>query len=141
MKNKYSKKRLNYKVSTRSGSWLENDKAEPVNYTFMGWLDEFIRSRKMKLNIEFIEKNESPVLLTYRQEESDIEDNSNDQDDDSYCLFDQQTVENSNIEIASQKEKKSASLKNKNEGTSHSVQIDAMKTMTHFMKTLMAQTK
>ena len=107
----------------------------------MGWLDEFIRSRKMKLNIEFIEKNESPVLLTYRQEESDIEDNSNDQDDDSYCLFDQQTVENSTIEIASQKEKKSASLKNKNEGTSHSVQIDAMKTMTHFMKTLMAQTK
>ena len=107
----------------------------------MGWLDEFIRSRKMKLNIEFIEKNESSVLLTYRQEESDIEDNSNDQDDDSYCLFDQQTVENSTIEIASQKEKKSASLKNKNEGTSHSVQIDAMKTMTHFMKTRMAQTK
>ena len=107
----------------------------------MGWLDEFIRSRKTKSNIEFIEKNESPVLLTYRQEESDIEDHSNDQDDDSYCLFDQQTVENSTIEIASQKEKKSASLKNKNEGTSHSVQIDAMKTMTHFMKTRMVQPK
>ena len=59
MKKKYSKKRLNYKVSTRSGSWLENDKAELVNYTFMGWLDEFIMSRKTKLNIEFIEKNES----------------------------------------------------------------------------------
>ena len=122
---------------------MENDKAELTKYTFMGWLDEFIRPKKTKSNITFVETNESPVLLTSRQEESDIEDNSNNQDDDSYCdsLFDQQTVENSTIEIASKKAKKSASLKYKNEGISHSVQIDAMKTMTQFMKTRMAQPK
>ena len=55
--------------------------------------------------------------------------------------FDQQTVENSTIKIASKKAKKSASLKDKNEGTSDSAQIDAMKTMTQFMKTRMAQLK
>ena len=120
MKKKYSKKRLNYKVSSRSGSVLrdeENDKAELAKYIFIGWLDEFIRPRKTKSNIEFIETNESPVLLTSREEESDIENNSNDQDDDSYCgsLFDQQTVENSTIETASKEAKKSASLKDKNE--------------------------
>ena len=110
----------------------------------MGWLDKFITPRKTKSNIEFIETNESPVLLTSIEEESDIkEDNSNDQDDDSYCdsLFDQQTVENSTIEIASKKAKKSASLKNKNERISDSVQVDAMKKMTQFMKTWMAQPK
>ena len=89
--------------SSRSGSGLrdvENDKAELAN-----WLDEFIRPRNTKSNIEFIETNESPVLLTFREKESDIEDNSNDQDDDSYydSLFDQ--VENSTIEIASKKAK------------------------------------
>ena len=106
----------------------------------MNWLDEFIRPRKTNSNIEFIKRNKSPVLSTSREEESDIEDNSNDQDDNSYCdsLFDQQTVENSTIEIASKKAKKSASLKYKNEGISHSVQIDAIKTMTQFMKTRMA---
>ena len=123
---------------------MENDKAELVKYTFMGWLDKFITPRKTESNIEFIETNESPVLLTSIDEKSDIEeDNSNDQDDDSYCdsLFDQQTVENSTIEIASKKVKKSASLKDKNEGISDSVQIDAMKTMTQFMKTRMVQPK
>ena len=89
--------------SSRSGSGLrdvENDKAELANC-----LDEFIRPRNTKSNIEFIETNESPVLLTFREKESDIEDNSNDQDDDSYydSLFDQ--VENSTIEIASKKAK------------------------------------
>ena len=110
----------------------------------MGWLDKFITPRKTKSNIEFVETNESPVLLTSIDEKSDIEeDNSNDQDDDSYCdsLFDQQTVENSTIEIASKKAKKSASLKNKNEEISDLVQIDAMKIMAQLMKTLMAQPK
>ena len=109
----------------------------------MGWLDEFIRPRKTKSNIEFIETNESSVLLTYREEESNIEDNSNDQDDHSYCdsLFDQQTVENSTPEIARKKVKHSASLKDKNEGISDSVQSDAMKTMSQFMKPRMAQPK
>ena len=95
----------------------------------MGWLDEFIRPRKMKSNIRFIEMNESPVLLTFREEESNIKDNSNDQDDDSYCgiLFDQKTFEKSTIEIASKKSKeKSASLKDKKEGISDSVQIDKL---------------
>ena len=88
-----------------------------MKYTFMGWLDEFIRPRKMKSNIKFIETNESPVLLTSRVEESDIEDNSNDQDDDSCCdsIFDQQTVEYSTVEIVSKKAKKSASLEDKTE--------------------------
>ena len=88
-----------------------------MKYTFMDWLDEFIRPRKTKSNIEFIETNESPVLLTSREEESDIEDNSNDQDGDSYCdsIFDQQTVEYSTVEIVSKKAKKSASLDDKNE--------------------------
>ena len=107
----------------------------------MGWLNEFIRPRKTKSNIKFIETNKSPVLLISREEESDIEDNSNDQDDDSYSLFDQKTVENSTIEIATKKAKKSASLKDKNEGISNSVQIDAMKTVTQFMKTRVAQPK
>ena len=89
----------------------------------MGWLDEFIWPRKAKLNIEFIESNESLVLLTSRQQRSDIEDNSNDQDDDSYCdsLFDLQTVDYSTIEIASKKAQKSAYLKDKNEGISDSI--------------------
>ena len=68
MEKKYSKKRLNYKVSSRSGSGLrdmENDEAELTKYTFMGWLDDFIRPKKT---------NESLVLLTSREEESDIED-------------------------------------------------------------------
>ena len=68
MEKKYSKKRLNYKVSPRSGSGLrdmENDEAELTKYTFMGWLDDFIRPKKT---------NESLVLLTSREEESDIED-------------------------------------------------------------------
>ena len=88
-----------------------------MKYTFMDWLDEFIRPRKKKSNIEFIETNESPVLLTSREEESDMEDNSNDQDDNSYCgsIFDQQTVEYSTVEIVSKKAKKSASLDDKNE--------------------------
>ena len=75
---------------------MENGKAELAKYTFMGWLDEFIRPRETKSNIEFIEMNKSSVLLTFKEEESDIKDNSNDQDGDSYCdsLFDQQTVEN-----------------------------------------------
>ena len=122
---------------------MENDKAELAKYTFMGWLDEFIRPRKTKSNIEFIKTNESPVLLICREEESDIEDNSNDQDDDSYrdSHFDQQSVENSTIKIACKKAKKSASLKDKNEGISDSVQIDAMKAMTQFVKTRMAQLK
>ena len=122
---------------------MENDKAELAKYTFMGWLDEFIRPRKTKSNIEFIKTNESPVLLTCREEESDIEDNSNDQDDDSYrdSHFDQQSVENSTIKIACKKAKKSASLKDKDEGISDSVQIDAMKAMTQFVKTRMAQLK
>ena len=109
----------------------------------MDWLDEFIRPRKKKSNIEFIETNESPVLLTSREEESDIEDNSNDQDDDSYCdsIFDQQTIEYSTVESVSKKAKKSASLEDKNEGISDSVQIDAMKTITQSMKTRMAQPK
>ena len=109
----------------------------------MNWLDEFIRPRKTNSNIEFIKRNKSPVLSTSREEESDIEDNSNDQDDNSYCdsLFDQQTVENSTIEIASKKAKKSVSRKDKNERISDSVQIDAMKTITQFMKTRMAQPK
>ena len=109
----------------------------------MDWLDEFIRPRKTKSNIEFIETNESPVLLTSREEESDIEDNSNDQDGDSYCdsIFDQQTVEYSTVEIVSKKAKKSASLDDKNEWISDSVQIDAMKTITQSMKTRMAQPK
>ena len=146
MKKKYSKKRLNYKVSSRSGSGfrdVENDRAELAKYTFMGWLGEFIRPRKTKSNIAFIETNKSPVLLTSREEESNIEDNSNNQDDDSYCdsLFDQQTVENSTIEIASKKAKKSASLKDKSDVISDSVQIDAMKTMPQFMKTRMVQPK
>ena len=111
---------MNYKVSSRSGSGfrdVENDRAELAKYTFMGWLGEFIRPRKTKSNIAFIETNKSPVLLTSREEESNIEDNSNNQDDDSYCdsLFDQQTVENSTIETASKEAKKSASLKDKNE--------------------------
>ena len=74
----------------------------------MGWLGEFNRSRKTKSNIEFIKRNESPVPLTSREEESDIENNSNDQDDNFYCdsLFDQPTVENSTIEIASKKKQK-----------------------------------
>ena len=74
----------------------------------MVWLGEFNRSRKTKSNIEFIKRNESPVPLTSREEESDIKNNSNDQDDDSYCdsLFDQPTVENSTIEIASKKKRK-----------------------------------
>ena len=70
MKKKYSKKRLNYEVSSRSGSELrdmKNDEAELTKYTFMGWLDEFIRPKKT---------NESLVLLTSREEESNIEDNS-----------------------------------------------------------------
>ena len=109
----------------------------------MDWLDEFIRPRKTNSNIEFVKTNKSPVLLTSREEESDIKDNSNDQDDDSYCdsLFDQQTVENSSITIASKKAKKSVSLKDKIERISDSVQIDAMKTITQFMKTKMAQPK
>ena len=37
--------------------------------------------------------------------------------------------------------KKSARLKDKNDGISDSVQIDVMKTMTQFMKTRMAQPK
>ena len=88
-----------------------------MKYTFMGWLDEFIRPRKTKSNIKFIETNESPVLLTSREEQSDIEDNSNDQDDDSCCdsIFDQQTVEYSTVEIVSKKAKKSASLEDKTE--------------------------
>ena len=100
-----------------------------AKYIFMGWLDEFIRPRKMKSNIRFIEMNESPVLLTFSEEESNIEDNSNDRDDDSYCdiLFDQKTFEKSTIEIASKKSKeKSASLKDKKEGISDSVQIDKL---------------
>ena len=146
MKKKHSKKRLNYKISSRSGSGfrdVENDRAELAKYTFMGWLDEFIRPRKTKSNIAFIETNKSPVLLTSREEESNIEDNSNNQDDDSYCdsLFDQQTVENSTIETARKKAKKSASLKDKKEGISDSVQIDAMKTMIQFMKTRMEKPK
>ena len=98
---------------------MENDKPELAKHTFMGWLDEFIRPRITKSNIEFIETKESPVLLTSREEDSDIEDNSNDQDNDSYCdsFFDQQTVENSMIEIASKKAKKSASLKDKHKMT------------------------
>ena len=74
----------------------------------MGWLDELIRPRKTKSNIKFIETNESPVLLRSGDEGSDIEDKSNDQDDDSYggSLFDQQTVENATIEIASKKSEK-----------------------------------
>ena len=120
---------------------MENGEAELAKYTFMGWLNEFIRPRKTKSNIKFIETNKSPVLLISREEESDIEDNSNDQDDNSYSLFDQKTVENSTIEIATKKAKKSASLKDKNEGISNSVQIDAMKTVTQFMKTRVAQPK
>ena len=72
--------------------------------------------------------NESPVLLTFSEEESNIKDNSNDRDDD-YCgiLFDQKTFEKSTIEIASKKSKeKSASLKDKKEGISDSVQIDKL---------------
>ena len=107
----------------------------------MGRLNEFIRPRKTNSNIEFIETNKSPVLLISREEQSDIEDNSNDKDGDSYNLFDQQTVENSTIEIASKKAKKSASLKGKSDVISDSVQIDAMKTMTQFMKTRMVQPK
>ena len=86
---------------------MENDKAELAKYTFMGWLDEFIWPRKTKSNIEFIESNESLVFLTSRQQRSDIEDNSNDQDDDSYCdsLFDLQTADYSTIETASKKQK------------------------------------
>ena len=104
---------MNYTVPSHSGSELrdvENDKTELAKYIFMGWLDEFIRPRKIKSNNKFIETNKSLVLLTSR-EESDIKENSNDQDDDSYCdnLFDQQTVKNSTIEIARKKAKKSAS--------------------------------
>ena len=67
-----------------------------------------IRPGKTKSNIEFIETNESPVPLTSREEECDVENNSNDQDDNFYCdsLFDQPTVENSTIEIASKKKRK-----------------------------------
>ena len=45
---------------------MENDKAELAKYIFMGWIDEFVRPRKTKSNIEFIETNESPVLLRRR---------------------------------------------------------------------------
>ena len=78
----------------------------------MVWLGEFIRPRKTKSNIEFIETNESPVLLTSREEESGTKNNSNDQDDDPYCdsLFDQPTVENSTIEIASKKKRKNLQI-------------------------------
>ena len=86
---------------------MKNHQAELAKYAFMGWLDEFIiRLRKMRLNIDFIKTNESPVLLTSREEESDIEDKSNDHQDNDSCsdsLFDQQGAENSAIEIASKK--------------------------------------
>ena len=73
---------------------MENDKAELAKYIFMGWLDEFIRPRKTKSFIEFIQTNKSPVLLTSRDKDSDIEDNSNDQYGDSHCdsPFDQQLL-------------------------------------------------
>ena len=45
---------------------MENDKAELAKYIFMGWLDEFVRPRKTKSNIEFIETKESPVLSRRR---------------------------------------------------------------------------
>ena len=45
---------------------MENDKAELAKYIFMGWLDEFVRPRKTKSNIEFIEMKESPVLSRRR---------------------------------------------------------------------------
>ena len=44
---------------------MENDEAELTKYTFMDWLDDFIRPKKT---------NESLLLLTSREEESDIED-------------------------------------------------------------------
>ena len=46
---------------------MKNDEAELTKYTFVGWLDEFIRPKKT---------NESLVLLASREEESNIEDNS-----------------------------------------------------------------
>ena len=45
------------------------------------------------------------------------------------------------LKLQARKRKKSASLEDINEGISDSVQIDAMKTMTQFMKTRMAQPK
>ena len=57
---------------------MENDKAELAKDTFMGWIYEFIRPRKTKSNIKFIKTNKPQVLLTSREEESDIEDDSSD---------------------------------------------------------------
>ena len=64
LKKKYSRKRINFQKSSRSGAGtqdIETTKKELEEFSFLRWLDSFIRPRKTKTNIPelSLEINES----------------------------------------------------------------------------------
>ena len=147
LKKRYSKKRMSYKNSSRSGAGLNEVKAAKKgleDYAFLAWLEPFTRPHRGKTNVpedtEEFKSMQSP--LQHGQSLSDLSDFP-DSDNDSIAtsaMEDSPVVtkplpKNLKREMPGKKEKASG----KKISTQKSVEIDAMKAMTNFMNRKLEQ--
>ena len=76
LKKKYSRKRLNYQTAMRSGAGTNDVKEaqkELLEYAFLSWLDQYIRPRKSKSNIDQASSHSSHSSQTASRNNSDDE--------------------------------------------------------------------